>query len=113
MRSHKTRGSGDENERLSSNRACALRRHLNELAANHRQSGVCKLKELLALPQYKIIILFFSKGSFVVQALAGPGNVTYELGADAGAAFAISSSSGNITILANLDREVSYKLFSN
>ena len=84
-----------------------LRRHLNKLAASYRHSGLCKL-----LPQYEIIILFFSKGSFVVQALAGPGNVTYELGGDAGASFAISNSSGNITILTDLDREVSYKLMS-
>jgi len=58
-------------------------------------------------PEFIFVTIYEEEpaGSFVVQALAGPGNVTYELGADAGAAFAISSSSGNITILANLDRE--------
>ena len=47
-----------------------------------------------------------SLGSFVARARAGPGNVTYKLGDDAGKKFAINSTTGKITVQAHLDREV-------
>ena len=52
------------------------------------------------------VAIFCLSGSFVAQALAGPGPVRYELGAGAAQLFVINNATGNITIQSHIDREV-------
>ena len=52
------------------------------------------------------VAIFCLSGSFVAQALAGPGPVRYELGAGAAQLFVINNATGNITIHSHIDREV-------
>ena len=55
------------------------------------------------------VAIFFLSGSFVAQALAGPGPVRYELSAGAAQLFVINNATGNITIRSHIDREVCSK----
>ena len=52
------------------------------------------------------VAIFCLSGSFVAQALAGPGPVRYELGVGAAQLFVINNATGNITIQSHIDREV-------
>ena len=52
------------------------------------------------------VAIFCLSGSFVAQALAGPGPVRYELSAGAAQLFVINNATGNITIQSHIDREV-------